>query len=209
MYKRFFIIILPIMLISIAIVWGVQLFRSKSGETAYITSDYITLNTISDLTKQSDLVLLGTVTKIEDQQFNTARNTRDPSLPATDLYIKGTIYNIQVEQYLKGAGDPEIHIFQSENISFPVINGVVSTVYVTDDFIPISVDARYVFFLKAADTYPDSPYPDLYSGTAEPYRFRIENGVATAESPSRLARDQYPMEKESILLEEIITALSK
>jgi hypothetical protein len=207
MNKKIFIIILPIMLISIAIVFGGQLFKSKTGETTYITSDYIVLYTINDLAKQSDLIVLGTVTKVEDQHFNTARNTRDPSQPATDLYIKGTIYNIQVEKNLKGNASSEIHILQSENITFPNTNGEVSTVYITDDFLPISVGARYIFFLKAAETYPDSPYPDLFSGTAEPYRFRIDNGVAKAESPSQLAQDQYPMEKESTLLQEINAAV--
>ncbi len=88
---------LPIILISVAIIWGWQRFYSKSGETAYITSDYITLSSISDLAHQSDTIVLGTVTEVTDQHFNTARNPRDPSHPATDLFITGTIYEIQLE----------------------------------------------------------------------------------------------------------------
>ncbi len=209
MYKKIIIIILPLMIISAIIVWARSRLNNKSDETIYITSDYITLNSVSDLTQQSDIVVLGTVTQLEDEQFNTARNTRDPSQPASDLYIKGAIYDILVEQYLKGSGGSEIRILQSENITLPSTYSEGSTVNITDDFIPIAVDGRYVFFLSKVESYPDSPFPDLFSGTAEPYRFRIENGIAKVESPAQLAANQFPLEKEDELIQEIKNVLAK
>ena len=209
MPKKLLTLVLPIILISVAIVWGWQRFNSKSGETAYIASDYITLSTISDLAHQSDTVVLGTVTKVDDQHFNTARNTRDPSQPATGLFITGTIYEIQVERYLKGSGGSNLRIVQSEDITLPNTASEAPTVYLTEGFTPLEVGIRYIFFLKLAESYPDSPFSDLYRGTAEPYRFRLENGMAKAESPSRLARDLFPMEKENALIQEVITAIAK
>jgi len=209
MHKRLLTLVLTISLISVVIIWGWQRFNSKSGETAYITSDYITISAISDLAHQSDTVVVGTVAKVDDQHFNTARNTRDPSQPAIDLFINGTIYEIQVEQYVKGSGGSNLRIVQSEDITLPNTAVEAPTVYLTEGFTPLEVGARYIFFLKVAESYPDSPFSDLYRGTAEPYRFRLENGMAKAESPSRLARDLFPMEKEDALIQEVITAIAK
>jgi len=94
MYRKLLALILSALFIFAAIVWGWRQFSSDARETAYAVSDYITARSIGDLVHQSELIALGTVAKVADVHFNTARNPRDPSQPASDLFITGTIYEI-------------------------------------------------------------------------------------------------------------------
>ncbi len=221
--KPLALILAPLFIFAIfaAVVWGWRQFSSSAHETAYgqsnsdaretthIVSDYITSRSIEDLVHQSDLIALGTVAQIADIHFNTARNPRDPSQPASDLFITGTIYEIRVERYLKGSGGTALRIVQSEDISLPGEPGEAPNVHISESFVPLEVGVRYLFFLKIMESYPDSPFPTLYRGTAEPYRFRLEEGIAKPETPSRLARDLFPAMKEDALLQQIITELTK
>jgi len=59
------------------------------------------------------------------------------------------------------------------------------------------------------EPYPDSPFSHLYRGTAEPYRFRLEEGVAKPETPSRLGGDLFPAMKEDTLLQQVSMELAK
>ena len=98
---------------------------------------------------------------------------------------------------------------QSETILLPNSPGDAPTVQVSEDYLPLEIGVRYLLFLKASESYADSPFPDLYHGTAEPYRFRLEQGVGRAESPSRIARDLFPEIKEELLLQQVNAALTK
>lgn len=207
MNKRPLALILLTILISAAIVWGWRQFSSDAREIAYAVSDYITARSIGDLVHRSELIALGTVAKIADVHFNIARNPRDPSQPASDLFITGTIYEIRVERYLKGSGDTNLRIVQSEGLSLPDEPGGALTSYISEDFVPLEVGGRYLFFLRTMESYPDSPFPNLYRGTAEPYRFRLEEGIARPETPSRLAGDLFPAMKEDTLLQQITMEL--
>lgn len=209
MHRKSLALILSALFIFAAVVWGWRQFNSDTRETAYVISDYITSRSIGDLVHQSDIIALGTVAKIADVHFNTARNPRDPSQPASDLFITGTIYEIQVERYLKGSGGTDLRIVQSEDISSPNEPGEAPTVHISESFVPLEVGVRYLFFLKTMESYPDSPFPDLYRGTAEPYRFRLEEGVAKPETPSRLAGDLFPVMKEDTLLQQVTVELAK
>jgi hypothetical protein len=209
MYRKLLALILSALFIFAAIVWGWRQFSSDARETAYAVSDYITARSIGDLVHQSELIALGTVAKVADVHFNTARNPRDPSQPASDLFITGTIYEIQVERYLKGSGGTDLRIVQSEDISLPNESGEVPTIHISESFVPLEVGVRYLFFLKTMEPYPDSPFSHLYRGTAEPYRFRLEEGVAKPETPSRLGGDLFPAMKEDTLLQQVSMELAK
>lgn len=221
MHRKSLALILSALFIFAAVVWGWRQFNSDARETAYgqsnsdtretayVISDYITSHSIGDLVHQSDIIALGTVAKIADVHFNTARNPRDPSQPASDLFITGTIYEIQVERYLKGSGGTDLRIVQSEDISLPNEPGEAPTVHISESFVPLEVGVRYLFFLKTMESYPDSPFPDLYRGIAEPYRFRLEQGMAKPETPSRLAGGLFPAMKEDTLLQQVTMELAK
>ncbi len=212
MKKKILLAVLCVPLIVVAIIWGNGQLSGPSGdtlpiETAYIVSDYITLNSISDLTKQSDIIVIGTVVGVSDQKFNTARDTQDHSKPASDLAIKGTIYEVQVEQFLKGEGDPILFVVQSEDILLPGMSP--AAVHISESFEPLMVNARYLFFLTPGEPYPDSPFPNLQHGVAEPYRFRLEEGQAKVESPWAAAAVLFPTLKEDQLLQQVALALGK
>ena len=212
MGRKYLYLVLPVIILLTIIGW--QVWRSNPRTppvTARVVGSYITVGSIEDLVRQSEVIAVGTVVKVADKHFNTARNPLDHSQPASDLTIVGTIYEVQVEQYLKSDGDSPLRIVQSEDIvlSSALSEGEEVTVQVSDGFTPLTVGGRYIFFLRLSEPYPDAPFSELYHGVAEPWRFRLEHGRAFAESPWQMAGKVFPPMGESDLLQQVTSEATK
>ncbi|MCH8815699.1 MAG: hypothetical protein IH957_11535 [Chloroflexi bacterium] len=112
------------------------------------------------------------------------------------------VYAIEVEQYLKGSGPPTLEFVKTvaneySREIFALVEGSVGleegfASYV-DDPHPLTEGARYILALRR--------YEGRFAATTEPFRFRLEDGLAVAESTmpglsgSYLAR-QFPTRSE-------------
>lgn len=204
-YPGLFILFLLVVAVASSL-WQTGRTPAGAGETVHIVSSYITAQSIEELAHQADTIVVGTVLESSDDRVNIARDTRDPSRPATDVTIWGTIYKIEIEESLKGQAGAALWIVQAEDILLPN-RGEDTTAHFSERVEPLAVGARYLFFLTLTEAYPDMPLPKLFHGTAEPYRFRLEDGLATAESPAQAAHRLFPPMQEEALLGQVAATI--
>jgi len=159
---------------------------------------------VEELVRQADVIAVGRVVSMSDGGFNLARNPRDHSQPASDMICPATAYEVKVEHYLKGDAGVTLRIVQAEEILLPDGIEEGGTVHVLNRGIPLEVGTRYLLFLVQGESYPDSPFPDLHFGVAEPNRFRLEDGEAQVESPWVSAEWVFPRISEKVLLQQVV-----
>lgn len=144
---------------------------------------YVTADSIEELVNQSDIIVVGRVEK-SDEIVNTVRDPQDPTQPDPNLFGVGQVYNVHVEQYLKGGGSEIINLIQNEGLITPEMaepEQTIENAREQSDHIPLSPEKRYIFFLNYAWELTDGEY---YIGALEPWRFNLtDKGIASPESP--------------------------
>ncbi len=174
----------------------------SSNPTTYTTkvvSDYISVTSFRDLVQSADIIVVAKVVNRKDEGFNLARDPRDHSRPAADILSPAVAYELQVEQYLKGRGESTLYLLTAERTLFPQQNDKARAV-VSHVTIPLQLNSRYVLFLRRVDMpYPDVPSKEWVAGVVEPYRFRLEGGMARVESPWPPAEKYFPAMPEEAL----------
>lgn len=120
------------------------------------------------LVERSDVIVIGTVGKQNEYERT------DAGLPGMTGIL--AVYAIEVEEYLKGSGPATLELRKTVVQEFAagmlgLEEGFVSYV---DDPHPLTENARYIFALRR--------HEGRFAGTAEPFRFRLEDGLAVAES---------------------------
>ncbi|MCH8815719.1 MAG: hypothetical protein IH957_11635 [Chloroflexi bacterium] len=157
------------------------------------------------LVERSDVVVIGTV---------AGQSEYERSEVGSGVTAVRAVYAIEVEQYLKGSGPPTlkfsktvaneysfVEIFGFEAGSVGLEEGFASYV---DDPHPLTEGARYILALRR--------YEGRFTGTAEPFRFRLEDGLAVAESTmpglgSYLAR-QFPTRSEEAAVARVLALVA-
>ena len=145
---------------------GVQSVTETQIDTKYplVTGDSsIYRLPLPTLIEESDVVIIATV----DGRSNQWR--RDGG--GTGITFLGFDYFLSIERYLKGAGEPTLAL--QKPFAMEVADRNITDVFDLTD--SITVGDRFYFFLEG-------PEKGIMGGTAEPFRFRIEDGVARAES---------------------------
>ena len=179
---------------------------SSGNPTTYTTkvvTDYISVTSFRDLVQSADIVVVAKVVNRKEEGFNLARDPRDHSRPATDILSPAVAYELQVEQYLKGRGESTLYLLTAERTLFTQQNDKAMSV-VSHVTIPLQLNSRYVLFLRRVDMpYPDVPAKEWVAGVVEPYRFRLEGGMAWVESPWPPAEKYFPPMPEEALLERV------
>jgi hypothetical protein len=113
------------------------------------------------------------------------------------------IVSIQ-KKNIKGKPKEVLRVFQTEGIQIPESeNKNSNTIQVSDGYLPLTAGGRYLFFLQSTMRFPDAPYPDLYHGVAEPWRFRVEDGQALPETAWELSAKYFPPTELNHLVEDI------
>ena len=151
--------------------------------TPQIVSQYITADTLDELVAQSPLIIKGMVLTREESQYNLARNPENLQVPAPDLSILATFYQVQVQQVLKGTAATHLWIVQGEKFILPTPpNAPVKDGYNSDGVIPLSAGDSYLFFIKEGEDYPDAAHQGYYVGVVEPWRFLLKDGQALVQT---------------------------
>lgn len=74
-------------------------------------SSYVVFRNYKELSEASDVVLIGRPVK-ELEVINTARDPSDSSRPAPHDFVVGQVYEISVDDYLKGSGPKTVYVIQ-------------------------------------------------------------------------------------------------
>ncbi len=148
------------------------------------SSDSILIPSFYELTQLSDVVIIGKAVA-EVGIINTARTHTDRTKPDPNFFSIVQVYEIEVEQYLKGDGPKTIYVGQNQGYlphgKTPRPEEIEQTaIYVKGDtFITLRLNSPYLMFLVAVEEiYEDYKIDGLQSSNffvrpANPWRFDL------------------------------------
>ena len=193
-----------IALISIVAVVGLSLLTLACGNTrADVSNAYVTADTVDELVSRSTVVAVGTITSGPPRRVEIpGKLPGDPSRPDPNYTGVARVYEVAVERYLKGSEDATIEVVQFEGSIVP-LGGQVREVQWKSASYPLGAGNRYLLFL-----IPQGQVPNLWLGTAQPFRFVLSAGMAKAESPAEGILDAFPNKTESALISEVEAIIS-
>ena len=175
---------------------------------------HVTAETFDELVGKSSHVVVGrygnTRTVIE------VPGTGSDGAPDNRLIGVGIVYNVEVERYLKGGGDAEIQVVQFEEYRTQEPGEAVKVQESPSASFPFQRNQRYLLFLTPQGQVRSMP--DLFLGTAEPYRFKLTDGAAKADGPladlfrglkAERPEARFPDSSEESLLRQIETIVGR
>ena len=158
-------------------------------------ASFVTSASLEDLTAKSSIIAIGTVRAgkptIRHIQGGDPDNSSQPELGFVGV---GSVYQVNVERYLKGNGDGTLPVVQFESIIADHQGQMIQVRTREADF-PLNKGTRYLLFLR-----PQAQAPDLLIGTAEPSRFVLSSGLARVETPADGLEVLFPDSSESDLV---------
>ncbi len=183
---------------------------SQRGVADKPISDYLTANSIAELTSMASLIVVGQVEQT-DRVVNMARAVNDISRPDLSLLGLGQVYQIKVEIFLKGEyPDTSILFVQPEGFLLkPQVSTEPSPQYVKlarqdDDHIAFASGQRYLLFLHRLRGFEAQQY---FTGGIHPWRFNVTDpNYVYPESPAHLL--EIPPSTLEIVIEQIQKALT-
>ena len=143
---------------------------------------------LAKLVSNSTLIVIGTTSDAEPREERIpGRLPGDPSKPDPNFTMIGNVYDVQVERYLKGDDVKVLSVIQS--IGFDAIvpgpgntPGRLSQGRDGSPNVHLGRNSRYLLFLEE-----NEHAPGLWKGTAEPYRFLLEEAHGEGGKPGRNA----------------------
>jgi len=177
---------------------GVIFAVRRTGDSTRVSGggDFPVLASIADLKRSSDVVVIVTVKADKDtRKIPQGDPNRGPDPGKLSVLRE---FELSAETYLKGDKGPSPVVSISIGMEEPRRG---ETLWNDREAQPLQIGARYVLFLREARA---PTYVGLAS-TAEPWRFRLENGRAQVISPVNIPPGQFPT-TETELLRAIATA---
>jgi hypothetical protein len=169
----------------------------------FVSGSYITNTSIAKMVSQSSLIVIAQVLKA-DHIINMARDVKDPSQSAKDVYGVGQVYQVKIVKVIKGNETGSIYLVQPEGFL-----GATESKSETDiinskkryDSIPMSLGKEYIMFLRPMLSYPEEK---LFVGNGQPWRFDISDpDKVIPESPWTFAIQVFPPQPLDTFLEQI------
>lgn len=167
------------------------------------SGSFISSYSIPDLTEKSKLILIGQVISKENI-INMARNPENPEQPDDEVFVVGQVYRVKVSEYRKGDGPDELLVVQREGFigaDLPKTETEIEKAKSIENYLPLNSETNYLMFLNPKYGYPEGEY---YVGTAEPWRFDINNPTRVIpESPWSEASLYFPPQTLENIIEQI------
>ena len=156
---------------------------------------------LAKLVAHSTLIAIVTTSDAEPREERVpGRLSSDPSKLDPSFTMIGSVYEVQVERYLKGSGDVTLSVIQS--IGYDAIvpgpgsaPGRLTQGRDTSPNLLLGKNSRYVLFLEE-----NEHAPSLWMGTAQPYKFLLSGGMANVESPVGTLEGAFPDRTEAELV---------
>jgi len=173
-------------------------------------ASYITANSIEDLTDAAELVVIGQV-EITDEVVNMARNPDDFSADP-NVFVVGQVYQLHVDQYLKGNGPETIMLVQQEGIitsnsNMSVEDQSIERAKEQSEYVPMPSENKYIMFLEPLWGFPDKSY---YAAPMQPWRFNISDAeTAKPESPWHYADNVFLPQSSANFIEQVVQQINR
>jgi hypothetical protein len=175
----------------------------KNEIPGIVSGSYITNTSIAKMVSQSTLIVLAQVIK-PDHIINMARDVKDPTQPAKDVYGVGQVYQVKIGKFIKGYETETIYIVQAEGFLGPGEPTSETEIIKSKsryDFIPMSLGKDYLMFLRPMLSYPEEK---LYVGNAQPWRFDVTDpSKVLPESPWTHAIEFFPPQPLDTFIDQI------
>ncbi|MBI4311736.1 MAG: hypothetical protein HY681_08130 [Chloroflexi bacterium] len=164
-------------------------------------SDYDVAKSLGEQAHSAQVILIGTVKSLGGI-VNTARDPANPSLPHLDIFGVGQLYQIEVDEYLKGSGPTSIDILQVENYLNLARKSQESRANPGrkgpgPDSMVLQPGVRYLFFLQKRENRSH------YSQAMEPYRYALVGTRAKPEGAFKASSKALPERDAAELLNEL------
>jgi hypothetical protein len=153
-----------------------------------------------DLMQGSDIVVIGVATA-QDEYLRRKVGTGLTAVQAA--------YTIEVESYLKGSGKDVLNFRKTVAHEFSGDESFSQEpyAYYIDDPNPLTTNVRYILALGFEEGWE-------WYGTAEPFRFRLDDGLAVAESTlpelqgSLYLAQQFPTRSEEAAVTDVLALVA-
>lgn len=160
---------------------------------------------LSKLVAFSSLIVVGTVSA---QNLGVVRihdpTPDDSSSSIRNVQSVGNVYDVQVERYLKGGdGAQSISVVQFIGLDYKD-RGQTKQARSEDKYLLPVKNSRYLFFLtEQVDT------EGHWIGIAQPYKFLLTGGRASAESPVGNLQGAFPVRSEVELITHVKSLIAE
>jgi len=158
---------------------GIETTAAMVSISSVTQGSYVAYFSIPELSYQADIIILGNPTSILDQ-INMARDVENPTKPDPEYYGVGQIFEIQVEEYLKGSGEKYINLIQSQGFLVtrdgpPKVEEIENSKD-PKEYVPLVLGKTYLMFLHSSQNrYVEFSKDPIYSGIAHPWLFDPSN----------------------------------
>lgn len=140
----------------------------------------VAYNTVSDLSLASDVIIIG-IPVATRGIINAARDPDDLTKPDPRYYGVSEVFEVQVEEYLKGDGLANIYVIQSQG--FLIVEDKIPSAQeieqerMSSKTIPLKLRNKYLLFLKKIVKlrYENLPEEMVFTGTGHPWIFNLNN----------------------------------
>jgi len=174
---------------------GYRMFAPAFPKPVAAQEQLLTTNQISDLVEHADIIVSGRPVRSLENNVNFARDPENPEQEDPILFIAGQIFEVIVDEYIKGDGAKVIFIVQTGGWITPASlrNNAAMQKARQMVKVPLKLGDAYILFLSSYETDWGVNVPEpLFRGTLEPWRFNITNPEAVVpESESSRAVNVY------------------
>jgi hypothetical protein len=157
-----------------------ELAKAESELSSYhYTASWMSAESVEALVSGAKTIVVAKVTGT-GPTFNSRRASEKPGAPASgDDYSIAQVYNLQVEQYLKGSGPQAINVMQHEGDLPGGMEPTAARLKVARskaDCVPIQVGGRYVFLLGPSLQVPELKNLEVHAlATRLPQAFALSS----------------------------------
>jgi hypothetical protein len=188
--KTRIILYLPLVLLMIIVACGANETSTTTSEPYPTTEDkvvedrvgsYVVYPTFAELVSKSDIIVIARIKSTLDI-VNMARDMDDRSQPDPNYFGIGQVYELEIDNYLKGEGLETIYYI--ENQGFISTSGQPTAEDIekeksqalAKDYIPLQANQTYLLFLRIVNQgYQIGSYDagSLFAGTGHPWQFNL------------------------------------
>lgn len=168
---------------ALVLVVGVAYLGVANRKLPYAQGTVVAASDLASAVRMSEVIVVGRV--VADAGLrNTARDPRDLSRPDPELTMNTRFYTVAVESVLKGVATLTITVGSAYSSSGR--RGVWTDEYLSENFAPLAIGARYALMLRA-----DRFEPGHYALAFEPSRFELSE-TAIVRSNLAQAETNFP-----------------
>ena len=148
--------------------------------TMIIAQSIVYYDSFYELTEHADIVIIGRALKAIET-LNAARAPGEAAKPDPEHYGIGEIYQVEVEDYQKGAGPKTLYVLVARGLMSVKDDRApsadeIESVQKASGVAPLDPTKRYLMFLdRSSHIYPGYEDTGVYVGIAHPWLFDLSD----------------------------------